>query len=51
MAAMHFDADFVLPTEKMRERAKYIPLRLTYEERKVAALLISHVIASFTLIL
>ena len=28
------NSDIVLPFESMVERAKYIPLRLTYEERK-----------------
>ena len=35
VAAMSFDMDsIVVPFDNMRERAKYIPLRLTYEERK-----------------
>jgi hypothetical protein len=34
VAALKFDADLLLPFENMRERAKYIPVRLTYEERK-----------------
>ena len=32
------DADIVLPYSVMTERAKYIPIRLTYEERKVLRL-------------
>ena len=34
VAALTFDPDALLPFENMKERAKYIPLRLTYEERK-----------------
>jgi hypothetical protein len=34
VAALSFDPDALLPFENMTERAKYIPLRLTYEERK-----------------
>ena len=34
MAALTFDPDALLPFENMAERAKYIPLRLTYDERK-----------------
>lgn len=34
VAALTFDPDALLPFENMAERAKYIPLRLTYEERK-----------------
>lgn len=33
-AELNFDHDALLPFQSMRERAKYIPLRLTYEERK-----------------
>eukprot|EP01041_Mallomonas_annulata_P006154 gene6154-12464_t len=32
------DSNIILPCERMSERAKYIPLRLTYEERKVLRL-------------
>ncbi len=32
------NSEIVLPFESMIERAKYIPLRLTYEERKVLRL-------------
>lgn len=32
------DCDIILPYDNMSERAKYIPLRLTYEERKVLRL-------------
>jgi len=35
VAALTFDDDALLPFDDMRERAKYIPLRLSYEERKV----------------
>ena len=34
VAALSFDPDALLPFDNMMERAKYIPLRLTYEERK-----------------
>ena len=34
VAALTFDPDALLPFENMIERAKYIPLRLTYDERK-----------------
>lgn len=35
VAEMSFDpATLVLPCDRMEERAKYIPMRLTYEERK-----------------
>ncbi len=34
VAEMTFDHDALLPFQSMKERAKYIPLRLTYEERK-----------------
>ena len=34
VAALTFDPDALLPFENMSERAKYIPLRLTYDERK-----------------
>jgi len=34
VAALTFDPDALLPFQDMAERAKYIPLRLTYEERK-----------------
>jgi|MDTB01.1.fsa_nt_gb hypothetical protein len=34
VAALTFDPDALLPFENMGERAKYIPLRLTYDERK-----------------
>jgi hypothetical protein len=34
VAALSFDPDALLPFENMAERAKYIPLRLSYEERK-----------------
>lgn len=34
VAELTFDADALLPFENMMERAKYIPLRLTYDERK-----------------
>jgi hypothetical protein len=34
IAALTFDHDALLPFDDMRERAKYIPIRLTYEERK-----------------
>lgn len=34
VAALKFDDNFLVPFENMRERAKYIPVRLTYEERK-----------------
>ena len=34
VAELTFDPDALLPFEDMKERAKYIPLRLTYEERK-----------------
>ena len=34
VAALTFDPDALLPFENMTERAKYIPLRLSYEERK-----------------
>jgi hypothetical protein len=33
-AELNFDHDALLPFQSMKERAKYIPLRLTYEERK-----------------
>ena len=33
-AALTFDVDALIPFASMQERAKYIPLRLTYEERK-----------------
>ena len=35
VAALTFDDDALLPFDDMRERARYIPLRLSYEERKV----------------
>lgn len=39
VADLTFDYDaIILPSENMVERAKYIPLRLTYEERKVLRL-------------
>jgi hypothetical protein len=34
VAELNFDPNALLPCDKMEERAKYIPLRLTYEERK-----------------
>jgi hypothetical protein len=34
VAEMNFDYDALLPSSSLRERAKYIPLRLSYEERK-----------------
>lgn len=34
VAEMSFDADALIPTQDVKERAKYIPLRLSYEERK-----------------
>lgn len=34
VAELNFDHDALLPFQSMKERAKYIPLRLTYEERK-----------------
>lgn len=34
VAEANFDPDALLPFEEMNERGKYIPLRLTYEERK-----------------
>jgi hypothetical protein len=34
VAEMTFDPDALHPTQDIRERAKYIPLRLSYEERK-----------------
>ena len=34
VAELSFDPDALLPTDRMEERAKYIPLRLSYEERK-----------------
>ena len=34
VAELTFDPDALLPFDDMRERAKYIPLRLSYEERK-----------------
>ena len=34
VAELKFDKDLLLPFENMAERAKYIPLRLSYEERK-----------------
>jgi hypothetical protein len=34
VAELHFDPDALLPFDDMSERAKYIPLRLSYEERK-----------------
>lgn len=34
VAELSFDAHALLPCEQMEERAKYIPMRLTYEERK-----------------
>lgn len=34
VAEMTFDLDSLQPMDHMAERAKYIPLRLTYEERK-----------------
>jgi hypothetical protein len=34
VANLTFNEDALLPCDDMRERAKYIPLRLTYEERK-----------------
>ena len=37
-AEMTFDIDALLPSQSMLERAKYIPLRLTYEERKTLRL-------------
>ena len=37
-AEMSFDIDALLPSQSMLERAKYIPLRLTYEERKTLRL-------------
>lgn len=38
VAEMSFDPDALLPCDSMVERAKYIPLRLTYEERKALRL-------------
>ena len=38
VAELSFDPEALLPTEQMEERAKYIPLRLTYEERKTLRL-------------
>lgn len=39
VAAMTFDANAIIRvSENMRERSKYIPLRLTYEERKTLRL-------------
>lgn len=35
---LDLDADGILPTEEMIERAKYIPVRLSYEERKTLRL-------------
>ncbi len=37
-AEMTFDIDALLPSQSMLERTKYIPLRLTYEERKTLRL-------------
>jgi hypothetical protein len=34
VAALTFDEDALLPFDDMKERAKYIPLRLSYDERK-----------------
>jgi hypothetical protein len=34
VAEMVFDIDDLIPSDNMEERCKYIPLRLTYEERK-----------------
>ena len=34
VAEMSFDANALLPVHDVKERAKYIPLRLSYEERK-----------------
>ena len=34
VAEMSFDADALMPTQEVKERARYIPLRLSYEERK-----------------
>lgn len=34
VAEMTFNPDALLPTQDVRERSKYIPLRLSYEERK-----------------
>lgn len=33
-AELNFDHDALLPFQSMKERAKYIPLRLSYDERK-----------------
>lgn len=37
-AELSFDHNELLPSQSMKERAKYIPLRLTYEERKTLRL-------------
>jgi Protein of unknown function (DUF2009) len=34
VAEMSFNPDALLPTQDVRERSKYIPLRLSYDERK-----------------
>ena len=34
VAEISFDPDALLPTQDVKERAKYIPLRLSYDERK-----------------
>jgi hypothetical protein len=34
LSELSFDQDYLIPGNNMRERARYIPLRLTYNERK-----------------
>jgi hypothetical protein len=46
LAELNFDFDALLPSQSMMERAKYIPLRLSYEERKTLRLVNSAISVS-----